>query len=112
MKDTILKALLSFGVSAIAKLIPALSGLLGGPLGFVVGIAINWLTGKLYDWLEQLARYRAIDAQIKSDVAGVKAAATDLKKVQDDTTSSEDQRAKALVDFTNAARTLGKFRLQ
>ncbi len=40
----LIKAILGFGIQLLGKLIPALGGFLGGPLGWLAGIAVFcWL---------------------------------------------------------------------
>lgn len=112
MSKESIKVLLQFGIGLLSKLIPWLGGFVGGPFGFIASWAIGWLTGKLFDWLEQMERFKAIDDQVKKDVADAKVAQGALRQIQDDKNSTGEQRAKALDDFAAAVRKLGRFKLQ
>lgn len=111
MSKEVIKALLSLAIQVLGKLIPALGGLLGGPLGWLAGLAISYLSGLLYDLVERLARFASIDAQVHKDLAGAKVAQAVLVAAQKNPNTTEAERAKALEDFTSAVRSLGKFKL-
>lgn len=109
-KDVI-KALLALGIQLLGKFIPVLAGFLGGPLGFLAGWAISFLSGLLYDWVEKLARYASIDHEVHTDIVAAKAADIALVLVQNNKDATEAEHAKAIADFTAAVSKLGRFKL-
>lgn len=111
MSKELIKALLQIGVSLLGKLIPALGGLLGGPLGWLAGLAISYLSGLLYDWVERLARFAAIDHQVQADLNLAIASNQALAIVQNNPNATKEEHDKAIADFISAHRTLGKFRV-
>lgn len=112
MSESVIKALLQLGIQLAGRLIPWLGGFLAGPFGFIASFLISWLTGKLYAWLEQMARYNKIDVEVQADLVAAKDAQVNLRKVQDDKNATGEQRAKALADFTTAVGKFGRFKLQ
>lgn len=112
MTQASVKAFLSFLIQLLAKLVPGLSGLLGGPLGWLIGIGLSWLAAILYNLIERLARFAKIDAEISAQITEAKNATDALKQVQKDPDATPEQRAKGLADFTNAVRSLGHFVLR
>lgn len=109
--NAVIKSLLSLGISALGKLIPALGGFIGGPFGFIATLAISWLSGILYDMVERMARFAKIDSQAQKDLSDAKSAGADLKKVQEDPATTKEEREKAISAFADRVRALGKFRL-
>jgi uncharacterized membrane protein YbaN (DUF454 family) len=111
VSDTIIKALLSLGINILGKFIPFLGSFLAGPFGFIAGWVISYLSGVLYDWIAQMARFAKIDSQAHKDLADATAAGQALKAAQNNPSLTKEEHAKALSDFAIRVRTLGKFRL-
>lgn len=111
MSNELIKALLSIGIQLLGKFIPFLGTFLAGPFGFIAGWAISYLSGVLYDWIEQMARFAAIDSQAQKDLTEAKAAKDALAVVQSNPETTKEQRAKAISDFAARVALLGKFRL-
>ena len=110
--EPLIKLLLTLGVQVLAKVIPSLAGLLGGPFGFLVSWAISFLTGVLYKWAEKLARYRKIDIAAEADRKAVEQKQLALEAMQKNPNRTEEERAKAIADFAAAVSKFGNIRLQ
>lgn len=104
MSESIIKLLLQVGIQALGKIIPALGGFLGGPLGFLATLAISWLSGLLFDWIEKLRKFGAVDKRYLDIANGVKAANDAYIAVVDKPDSTSEQKAKAYDDFKAAIR--------
>lgn len=111
MSNDLIKALLSLGIQLLGKFIPFLGTFLAGPFGFIAGWAISYLSGVLYDWIAQMARFAAIDSQAHKDLTEAKVASEELNKVQTNPQATKEEHEKALAEFAARVRTLGKFRL-
>jgi hypothetical protein len=111
MSKELIKILLGIGIQLLGKLIPFLGTFLAGPLGFVAGVAISYLSGILYDWIEKMARFAAIDSQAMKDLNLAKAASEALVDVQTNTLATKEEHVKALADFATRVGVLGKFKL-
>ncbi len=97
MSEEVIKNILSLGIQLLSKLIPGLGSLLGMPIiGWVAGIAIGYLTKLLYQWIDRLIRFGAIDEQVRLDLEPAKEATIALKQAQD---KSVEERIKALEQF-------------
>lgn len=112
MDPALIKAILAIGIQLLSGVvIPWLTGLIGGPLGWLAGLALKYLVGMLEDMADRYLRFADIDAKIKEALVEVKSAATSLKAAQNNPGTTEAEREKALKDFSAAARKLGRFRL-
>lgn len=108
MSPELWKILLTLGVQLLGKLIPALGGLLGGPLGWIIGLIIPYLSGLLFDWAEKLARFNAIDKRVADIVNEAVRTREEFIRVNENLVASPEERAKAYEDFKAARR---KFRV-
>lgn len=86
--------------------IPMIGSLIGGPLGWLAGIALNYLSGLLVKLVEQLARLHAVDVLVAPQVAAAKASTAALLAA-----TTPEAKEKALADFKAAHRALGHFDL-
>ncbi len=98
-KKEILKALLSMGIKWLMSLIPWLAGFTTGPLGWLAGLLIGYLSGKLADWIILLAKLKAIEIQVHKEVADLNAAKDALAIAQKDPNVTKEQHDKALENF-------------
>lgn len=112
LKD-FLKLLISrLAIYILPKLIPWLAGFMGGPLGWIIGIVVTWLSGKLADAIAIWVKYKQIDAQVQKEVDAAKVASDALVQIQKDPNATKEQHDKAIQDFRNAYRDLIRVRVQ
>jgi len=109
LNKAVIQALLQLGIKLLGLAIPWLGILLGGPLGWLAGFAISWLTGVVYDLVARYARLTAIDSVVEKQVTAAKNATDALKAVQTNAQATAQEREKALADFKVAVRALTKF---
>lgn len=106
-KKEVLKALLSMGIKWLMSLIPWLAGFTTGPLGWLAGILIGYLSGKLADWILLLAKLKAIETQVHAEVDKLNDALACLTAVKNDPNATKEQRDKAV---ENVRATFDKLR--
>ena len=104
MSESLIKILLQVGIKLLGHLIPALGSFLGGPLGWLAGIAISWLTGILFDLVERLGRYAGVDHRYAEIVAAAKAAELKWNLTVENPNSTKEEKEKALEEFKEAHR--------
>ncbi len=107
----IVQAILKFLIALLAPVIPWLNSLVNSPFGFIAKIVLNAVTSWITGLINKLGAYAAIDSQVAKDVTAAKNAQITLAAVQNNPAATEADHAKALADFTDRVRTLGKFRL-
>jgi hypothetical protein len=111
-KKEILKALLALGIKTLMSLIPWLAGFTTGPIGWVVGLLIGYLSGKLADWILLLAKLKEIENTVHKEVADLNAAKDALALVQKDPNATKEQHDKARKDFLDSFTKLADWRVR
>lgn len=106
-KKEILKALLALGIKTLMSLIPWLAGFTTGPLGWLAGLLIGYLSGKLADWILLLAKLKEIENKVHPEVDKLNDALAGLTAVKNDPNATKEQRDKAI---ENVRATFDKLR--
>ena len=112
LKKQALKALLSLGIKWLMSLIPWLAGFTTGPLGWLAGLLVGYLSGKLADWIVLLAKLKQIENTVHKEVDDLNAALGELAQAQNGPNASKEQHDKALESVTAAFNKLRDWRVQ
>lgn len=109
VKREALKALLALGIKALMSVIPWLAGFTTGPLGWLAGLLVSYLSGKLADWILLMAKLKGIEIKVHAEVDELNKAKDALAIAQNDPNVSKEQHDKALADFYSAFDKLRDF---
>lgn len=107
VKREALKALLALGIKALMSIIPWLAGFTTGPLGWLAGLLISYLSGKLADWILLMAKLKGIEIKVHAEVEDLNNALAGLTTVKNDPNATKEQRDKAV---ENVRATFDKLR--
>lgn len=112
--DDILAALLPLILKGVGYLLPAVGGLLGGPIGWIASIIIAQLGSWIADQAERLFRFNKISAEVKAQVDEFSKTAQEFFILEDRKKNGEaiapEEREAAKQRMKDAAKKLIQFK--
>lgn len=94
--------LLPIGIAVLKALIPALGGLMGGPFGWLAGLAVSWLGGKLQAMIQRLGIINNNAARGQELSKGASEATEKWKLAAANKELSKEEKDKAYAEFKRA----------